>query len=111
MARWENEGLEGLDLQDPENKVSTYYGLGAEESAPNDAFVKVVDNNGFKTHYIKFGRGELLDPLGADKGKHNRPYFDYKKVNQKVYAYYMQYLENRERIFLTRARRALMEIN
>ena len=70
-----------------------------------------IDNNGFKTHYIKFGRGELLDPLGADKGKHNRPYFDYKKVNQKVYAYYMQYLENRERIFLTRARRALMEIN
>ena len=53
----------------------------------------------------------MLDPLGADKGKHNRPYFDYKKVNQKVYAYYMQYLENRERIFLTRARRALMEIN
>ena len=30
MARWENEGLEGLDLPDPENKVSTYYGLGAE---------------------------------------------------------------------------------
>ena len=107
MARWENEGLEGLDLPEPDNKISTYFGLGAEESAPNDAFVKIVDNNGFKTHYIKFGRGELLDPLGADKGKHNRPYFDY----QKVYAYYMQYLENRERIFLTRARRALMEIN
>jgi len=111
MARWENEGLGGLDLPEPDNKISTYYGLGAEQSNSSDAFVKVVYNNGFKTHYIKFGRGELLDPLGADKGKHNRSYFDYKKVNQKVYAYYMQYLENRERIFLTRARRAFMEIN
>ena len=53
MARWENEGLEGLDLPEPDNKVSTYFGLGAEESSPNNAFVKVVDNNGFKTHYIK----------------------------------------------------------
>ena len=68
--------------------------------------------NPFQPNYQVLGvaRSELLDPMGADKGKHNRPYFDYKKVNQKVYAYYMQYLENRERIFLTRARRALMEI-
>jgi len=111
MARWENEDLDNLNLPTPDNKVSTYYGTGAQETGVSDAFVKVVDNNGYKTYYVKFGRGELLDPLGADKGKHNRPYFDYKKVNEKVYAYYMKYLETRERIFLTRSRRALMERN
>ena len=111
MARWENENLDDLNLPEPDNKVSTYYGAGAQEADSSAAFVKVIDNNGYKTHYIKFGRGDLLDPLGADKDKYNRPYFEYKKVDKKVYEYYMQYLQNRERIFLTRARRALMEIN
>jgi len=111
MARWENANLEGLNLPDPEKKVYTFFGAGGEESKENDAFVKVVDNGGFMTYYIKYGRGDLLDPLGTDRGKHSRPYFDFKKVTKDVYNYYMQYITNSERIFLTRARRALMEIN
>jgi hypothetical protein len=111
MARWENANLEGLNLPDPEKKVYTFFGASGKESKERDAFVKVVDNGGFMTYYIKYGRGDLLDPLGADRGKHSRPYFDFKKVTKDVYNYYMQYITNSERIFLTRARRALMEIN
>ena len=53
----------------------------------------------------------MFDPLGADTGKHTRPYFDFKKVSEPVFEYYMQYLTTEDRIFLTRARRSLMERN
>ena len=36
---------------------------------------------------------------------------DLKKVSEPVFEYYMQYLTTEDRIFLTRARRSLMERN
>ena len=109
MARWEHEDVSNLDLPDPDRITHTYYGSDASETAEDSAFAKLANNKGFKTYYIKYGRGDLFDPLGADKGKHNRPYFTFRKVEEKVFAYYMEYLSTLDRIFLTRARRALME--
>ena len=111
MARWENENVSGLDLPSPDSVQYSYFGSGAEEVNENSAFAKRADNNGYKTYYIKFGRGDLFDPLGADTGKHTRPYFDFKKVSEPVFEYYMQYLTTEDIIFLTRARRSLMERN
>ena len=76
----------------------------------SENFPHTFINGEYKTHYIKYGRGDLFDPFGADRNMHNRPYFDFKKVKENVYNYYIEYLTNRDRIFLTRARRSLMEV-
>jgi len=110
MARWENENVDNLDLPSPEKITYKFFGEKGEEADESSAFAKVADNSGFKTYYIKYGRGDLLDPFGADKNKHNRPYFDFKRVPEKVYDYYMEYITSTDRIFLTRARRIMMEV-
>tara|TARA_R100000742_G_C4224254_1_gene47251 strand:+ start:274 stop:606 length:333 start_codon:yes stop_codon:yes gene_type:complete len=110
MARGEKEDISHLNLPEVPEKVTTFIGVRGNEVKERDAFVKVVENGEFTTHYIKYGRGDLFDPYGADKNMHNRPYFDFKKVKENVYDYYIQYLTNTDRIFLTRARRSMMEV-
>jgi|TARA_R100000406_G_scaffold26854_1_gene17316 hypothetical protein len=110
MARGENDDISHLNLPEVPTKVTTFIGAKGEEVKEKDAFAKIVVNGEYKTHYIKYGRGDLFDPFGADRNMHNRPYFDFRKVKENVYNYYIEYLTNRDRIFLTRARRSLMEV-
>jgi len=109
MARGEREDISHLNLPKVPEKVTTFIGAKGSEVKERDAFVKIVENGEFNTYYIKYGRGDLFDPYGADKNMHNRPYFDFRKVKEDVYAYYLEYLTKRDRIFLTRERRSLME--
>ena len=110
MARAENDDISHLNLPDVPEKITTFIGAKGEKVQKKDAFVKVVENGEYTTYYIKYGRGDLFDPFGADKNMHSRPYFNFRKVKEEVYAYYLEYLTKRDRIFLTRARRSLMEV-
>ena len=110
MARGEKEDISHLNLPKVPEKITTFIGVRGNEVKERDAFVKIVENGEFSTYYIKYGRGDLFDPYGTDKNMHNRPYFNFKKVKENVYNYYIQYLTNTDRIFLTRARRSMMEV-
>ena len=59
-----------------------------------------------KTYYVKYGRGEIFDPYGIDREKIKRPYYSFKKVNNKIFDHYVSYLKTEKRIFLTRRRKS-----
>ena len=72
-------------------------------------FAKIIAHGDRETYYVKYGRGDLLDPYHVDRLTHNRSFFDFKKVNKNIFDLYMEYLKSTSRIFLTRARRLMME--
>ena len=109
MARWENEDLSGLNIPEPAKVTETFYGKGADVAEPKVAFAKIIAHGDRETYYVKSGRGYLLDPYHVDRLTHNRSFFDFKKVNKNIFDLYMEYLKSTSRIFLTRARRLMME--
>ena len=111
MARWENENLDGLDIpQPPKMHIQLFGALGATPNSEANAFAKKVSMGNSNTYYVLYGRGDLFDPFGADKGKHGRPYFSLKKVKESVFNHYIYYISSEDRIFFTRARRLMMEV-
>ena len=110
MTRGENENISHLNLPEVPEKITTFIGAKGQEAEERESFAKTVQNGDFTTCYVRYGRGDLFDPFGPDKNMHNRHYFDFKKVSESVFNYYIQYLTTTERIFLTRARRSMMEV-
>ena len=110
MARWENENLDGLDIpQPPKTEIQLFGTLGSVPDKEKNAFAKKVIAGDSYTYYVLYGRGDLFDPFGADKGKQGRPYFSFKKVKESVFNHYIDYISSEDRIFFTRARRLMME--
>jgi len=111
MGRHDNADVSSLDLPDPSDPQTQYIGVGAVTvQSERDALAKVVKNGSSEIRYVKFGRGDIFDPFGADQNMQSRPYYDFKKVNASVFDHYVSYLKDRERIHYTRARRLLMEV-
>ena len=114
MARWENEDLSGLNIPDPVETDTTYIGLKGEETTEDQAMAKsVISSDGSKMFYIKYGRSEILDPYQIDSSfassRRQRHVYKFKKVNEEAFNSYKKYLETKNRIFFTKARRFLME--
>jgi len=109
MARWENEDLSGLNIPEPPKTTEVFFGNGGKTAEQKMAFAKLITKGDAETYYVKYGRGDLLDPYHADRLTYNRPYFDFKKVKKNVFDLYIEYLKSSSRIFLTRARRLMME--
>jgi hypothetical protein len=112
-----NEDLSHLNLPSAGSVAVTFFGKGGTTADEKAALAKSVDcsydhENISTQYFIMFGRGEIIDPYQADFGytqtKLSRMY-KYKKVSLKCFNSYIKYLETKNRIHFTTARRLLME--
>ena len=109
MARWENENIDNLGLPDPEKVVTNFVGTNGKTVTEKKAFAKTVTSSLGSQYYIKYGRGEILDPYQIDSLRTNGKLFTFKKVSQEAFDLYNRYLTNKNRLYFTRARRLIME--
>ena len=110
MSRWEDADVSGLDLPPPDKAEEVFFGTGGKATGPDQALAKSVTSNVGVVFYIKYGRGELIDPYNADSFRnHNGPLFKFKKVCQKSFDAYITYLTGKNRWYFTQARRLTME--
>jgi|TARA_R110000824_G_scaffold348008_1_gene534731 hypothetical protein len=114
MARWENEDVSDLNIPDPVETNTTYVGLQGKETTEEQALAKsAISSDGSKMFYIKYGRNEILDPYQIDSSfagsRRQRHVYKFKKVTEETFDNYKKYLETKNRIFFTKARRFLME--
>jgi hypothetical protein len=116
MARHENEDVSELNLPEQNVRIRflTVKGKKADES---NALAKTVETlNGedlfSKQFFIKYGRGEIIDPYSIDFGYSRRrlaSMYKYKKVSEKTFTQYKKYLDTKNRLYFTKARRLIME--
>jgi len=108
MSRWENENTANLNLPEPLKFDILYFDIEANHTSAQTksvAKIQMVDNK--ENYYVRFGRGEIVDPHGIDK---NRIYnFEFKKVSKLIFNNYIEYLKTRREVFLIRARRDFKE--
>lgn len=113
MSRWENEDVSDLNLPKPENITRTYFDKnGKITSHPESSVAKISESSDSdkKAYYVKYGRGELLDPHHIDSSMQiKRSYYTLKKVDQQIFDSYIKFLKTKNRLYFTKARRLLME--
>jgi len=109
MARWENEDISDLNLPNPETTVISFVGKDGASVDESKAFAKTVTSSLGSQYYIKYGRGEILDPYQIDSLRINGKLFTFKKVSQQAFNLYNRYLNSKNRLYFTRARRLIME--
>jgi hypothetical protein len=109
MSRYDNEDLAGLGIPEPSESLELHFGKNGTEVDIQDSVAKIVEQGEAKAHFIWFGRGDLFDPYGTDRLHKNRPYYSFKKVTEQTFGYYFKYLESKNNLYLTRARRSSME--
>ena len=112
MARWENEDVSGLNLPERTQTLIHYYGKGGTLCEEKLSFAKTVvtQSNGLESvkHYVRFTRGELVDPHSVDYNLKTQ-LATFKKVNEKSFNQYIKYLETKNRLYFTRSRRLSQE--
>ena len=116
MARHENEDVSELNLPEQNTNVSFFTTKGKKADEKN-ALAKTVETlNGdelfSKQFFIRYGRGEIIDPYSIDFGysqKRLSTMYKYKKVSKKAFLQYEKYLESKNRLYYTKARRLIME--
>lgn len=111
MSRWENEDVSDLNLPEPENITRTHFDKnGNMTSNPENSVAKISECGEKRFYYVKYGRGELLDPHHIDSSMQiKRSYYTLKKVNQQIFDSYIKFLQTKNRLYFTKARRLLME--
>lgn len=118
MPRYDKEDVSHLNLPDETTVKTTFFTHNAEEKDTSEnCFAKEVVihsnyNNISEKYYVLVGRGEILDPYQVDsaytKNKLNNMY-KFKKVSEKAFNTYLKYLQTKNRLYFTMARRMIME--
>ena len=112
-----NEDISHLNLPDPGTVAISFIGKDGAEVDEKEGSVKIVEcsydhENVSTKYYIMYGRGEIIDPYQADF-RHSRKklatMYKYRKVSDQCFKLYKKYLETKNRIHFTQARRLLME--
>jgi hypothetical protein len=110
MARWENEDVSDLDLPDPTQVKKTYFDKNGKITTDDKlTFAIAVDVDEKDSYYIKYSRGEIVDPHHVDYNFKNKNYTVFKKVCKEAFDMYHKFLQTKNRLYFTRARRYLME--
>lgn len=109
MARWENENVDNLNLPDPVDLKRTLYDKTGEIANKEEhAFAMQVESDSSCKYYIRYNRGELVDPHSIDFNLKTQ-LSTFKKVNEKSFNQYIKYLETKNRLYFTRSRRLSQE--
>lgn len=105
-----DEELKEIGIPDPASVEREYIGTGGKSVEKLDhafAYRAIID--GTPTHFIKYSRGELADPYNATISKTlSKHLSSFKKVTADTYKNYVKFLETRNTLYFTRARRNLM---
>jgi len=117
MQNPENEILfREMGIPDPIQTKATFFGKGGKECDEYSSLAKIVEVkysvSDLQYHYfVRVGRGELIDPYEANSNlsrKHISEMFGYRKVTERIFNSFMKYLETKNRIHFTTARRLLL---
>lgn len=111
MARWENEDVSDLNLPDPIHVVRVFFDKHGKETDNEEiAFAKKTINDDKELYHIKYSRGEIIDPHHIDSSIRNTTYpKTFKKVNKQAFDSYIKFLQTKNRLYFTMARRIVME--
>jgi len=120
MSKINENELEGLDLPSPTSTEVRFLGSGGKDVTEQDrVFAKLVTTSyGYEDksvqYFVRVGHGELIDPYTVNsslsKGQLNSV-FSYRKVGEQTFSSFLKYLETKNRIHFTRARRLLLTEN
>ena len=110
MARWENEDVSGLDLPEPNKVATTFIGKNGKLCDESVAYAVLRACANSETYYVRFSRGELIDPHSVDGNAKLRNKPNFKKVKKKCFEEYVKYLKSKNTLYFTRSRRMAMEI-
>ena len=113
MGRGEKEDVSGLGLPAPLDSEITFYDIKGQVTSQNKGIAKKVETAlSYETlsmqWFIMYGRGEILDPHGVDFRSHKH-FYKFKKVPKDAFDNYLQYLQSKNTLYFTRARRLIME--
>jgi len=110
MNKIEEDELRDIGIPDPVSIKTEYIdknGVITEEK--KDAYAYSTDVDGYKTFFIKYVRGELCDPHNVHISSGlSKILANYKKVTENTYDNYVKFLETKNTLYFTRARRNLM---
>jgi hypothetical protein len=105
-----------MGIPDPIQTKVTFFGKAAKECEEYSSLAKKVEVKYSVTdlqyhYFVRVGRGELIDPYEANSTlsrKHVSEMFSYRKVSERVFNSFLKYLETKNRIHFTTARRLLL---
>ena len=114
MARWENEDISDLNIPDPIHIETQFLDIYGKTTTEDGAIAKSTKgSDGSQKFYIKYGRNELLDPHNIDSSyadtRRQEHLYTFKEVSKQTFANYTKYLESKNKLYFTKARRFLME--
>ncbi len=114
MARWEHEDVSDLNIPDPIGVETQFLDIYGKIATEDEAVAKSTKgSDGSQRFYIKYGRNELLDPHNIDSSRaqtrRQKHLYTFKEVSQPTFENYTKYLNSKNRLYFTRARRLLME--
>ena len=112
-----NEDISHLNLPDVGSVSVSFLGEGGVLVDEKQALIKIANcvydhENTSTVYYVMYGRGEIVDPYQVDFGYNKKrlaTMYKYRKVSSKCFNSYLKYLETKNRIHFTTARRLLME--
>lgn len=88
---------------------SKQYNKHGEVVADTDkVFAEIVNGTRQKVYYVLTYNNTLYDPLGPDSNRESNLNTELKKTNKQTFDYYMHYLKDRNRLYITRAQRSFI---
>lgn len=117
MQEPETEALfREMGIPDPIQTKVTFIGKGGKECDEYSSLAKKIEVkysvSDLQYHYfVRVGRGELIDPYEANSNlsrKHISEMFTYRRVSERIFTAFFKYLETKNRIHFTTARRLLL---
>tara|TARA_Y100000389_G_scaffold200415_1_gene240747 strand:+ start:2781 stop:3113 length:333 start_codon:yes stop_codon:yes gene_type:complete len=109
MARWENEDVSGLNLPDPQSTEKKFYGTRGVETEEKNAFASVSNTGKSAFYYVLYDRSEVVDAYNDRLTRSSSQTRNLRKVSKNCFDFYMKYLKTKNTLYLTRARRTMME--
>lgn len=109
MARWENEDISELNLPDPQTVERKFYGAKGIETEEKNAFASLANIGKSQSYYILYDRAEVVDAYNDRLTRSLSQTRNLRKVSKKCFDFYMKYLKTKNTLYLTRARRTMME--
>ena len=111
MSNQENEFVR-MGIPDPDEVITKFIGKDGLECEEYSSFAKKsLTTSGTSQYFVRVGRGELIDPYGIDDNlsrKRISDVFKFKKVNKKAFDAFVKYLNSKDKIHFTTARRILL---
>jgi len=85
-----------------------YNKYGQEAQEGEKIFAEYVDGSRQKVYSVLTYNNSLYDPLGTDSHRESKLNTVLKKTTKQTFDYYIHYLQDRNKIYITRAQRSFI---